>query len=93
MIERVRRSSTIDILAASDFPSGGGTRARRAGSAPTRFLSGVMAVGSLDPVENSTVVHRHEAAINAIVELFTGDEAVANLAGNSPHWSAGWSED
>ena len=47
---------------------------------PERWL-----LGSLDPVENLMVVHDHEAAIRAIIELFACDEAVANLAGNSPH--------
>ena len=51
----------------------------------TCFLCGVMVAHSPDPVENPMVVHHHEAPINAIIELFTRDEAVANLAGNSPH--------
>jgi hypothetical protein len=34
------------------------------------------------------VVHEHKAPITAIIELFTRDEAVVNLAGNFPHWPA-----
>ena len=34
------------------------------------------------------IVHDHKAPINAIIALFTRDEAVANLAGKSSHWPA-----
>jgi hypothetical protein len=34
-------------------------------------------------MESSSVIHGHEAAIKAIIELFAGDSAVADLAGNS----------
>jgi len=42
-------------------------------------------VSSLDPSDNPIVVYDHKAAISATIELFTRDEAMANLAGNSPH--------
>ena len=44
--------------------------------------------GSLDDAKDRIVVHDHEAAVSAAIELFTRDKAVANLAGNSPHRAA-----
>jgi hypothetical protein len=39
----------------------------------------------LDLMEDGSVVHDDEAAIRTIMELFTCDKALANLARNSPH--------